>query len=181
MYNNNVCCIGSEDNVKKLRELLKYLVHILKQELCVNDLIEKTVIHSKSIEEHFTTQPLIRVLQSVKDLDDYDRLDMSLVFALLRNFCEHIKAPIRGWDYEPPDEEKHVSADIERIRFMWNKYCDDDLQFKHLDDVYKRMKQRFGTVPVHWGAGNGKNRDEDDFEMMNDKIQSKSFIIKYLL
>nr|XP_034339424.1 uncharacterized protein LOC105339430 isoform X4 [Crassostrea gigas] len=162
----------TEHNVKKLRELLKYLVYILKQELVVNDLKEKTVIHSKSIEEHFTTQPLIRELQSVKDLNDYDQLDMSLVFALLRNFCEKIKAPMRGWDYEPPDEENNVAADIERIRFMWNKYCDNDLQFKHLDDVYNRMKQKFGTVPVHGGDGNRKHKDEDDFELMKDKIQS---------
>lgn len=166
----------TEHNIKKLRELLKCLVHILKQELVVNDLKEKTVIHSKSIEEHFT-QPLIRELQSVKDLNDYDRLDMSLVFALIRHFCEKIKAPMRGWDFEPPDEENNVAADIERIRFMWNKYCDNDLQFKHLDDVYNRMKQKFGTVPVHGGDGNRKHKDEDDFELMKDKIQSKSFII----
>uniref|UniRef100_A0A8W8JTH5 DZIP3-like HEPN domain-containing protein n=1 Tax=Magallana gigas TaxID=29159 RepID=A0A8W8JTH5_MAGGI len=163
---------GTEQNVKKLRELLKYLVHILKQELGVNDLQEKIVLHSKSIEEHFTAEPLRKELQSVKNLNDYDRLDMSLVFALLRNFCEEIKAPMRGWDYEPPDEENNVAADIERIRFMWNKYCDNDLQFKHLDDVYNRMKQKFGTVPVHGGDGNKKHKDEDDFELMKDKIQS---------
>lgn len=166
---------GTEQNVKKLRELLKYLVHILKQELGVNDLQEKTVFHSKSIEEHFSAEPLRKELQSVKDLNDYDRLDMSLVFALLRNFCEKIKAPVRGWDYEPPDEEKTVGADIERIRFIWNKYCDNDLQFKHLDDVYNRMKQNVGTVPVHGVGGNRKHKDEDDFELMKDKILSESY------
>lgn len=171
----------TEQNVKKLRELLKYLVHILKQELGVNDLQEKIVFHSKSIEEHFTAEPLRKELRSVKDLNDYDRLDMSLVFALLCNFCEKIKAPMRGWDYEPPAEENNVAADIERIRFMWNKYCDNDLQFKHLDDVYNRMKQKFGTVPVHGRDSNKENKDEDDFELMKDKIQSKTFIIKYLL
>lgn len=58
---------------------------------------------------------------------------------------------------------------------MWNKYCDNDLQFKHLDDIYNRMKQKFGTVPVHGGDGNKKHKDEDDFELMKDKIQSKSY------
>lgn len=178
-------CTGKHDeteqNVNKLRKLLKYLVLILKQELDVNDLQEKIVFYSKSIEEHFTPEPLRKELQCVKYLNDYDRLDMFLVFALLRNFCEKIKAPERGWDSEPPDEDIDVGADIERIRLMWNKYCDNDLQFKHLDDVYKRMKLTFGTVPVHQGDGNRKHKDEDDFELLKDKIQSKSFIIKYLL
>lgn len=158
----------------KLNGLLKYLVHILEQTLGVNDLKEKVVIHSKSIYEHFS-ESLRKDLQNVKDLNDYSKLDMSLVFALLRNFCEGIMPPSRGWDYEPPDDETPVGADIERIRLMWNMYCDNDIQFKHLDDVYNRMKQTFGNLPVHGGEGSSKNNDEDDFELMKDKIQSKSF------
>lgn len=52
---------------------------------------------------------------------------MFLVFVLLCNFCEKIKVLVRGWDYELLDEENNVVVDIERIRFMWNKYCDNDL------------------------------------------------------
>lgn len=65
---------------------------------------------------------------------------MLLVYVLLRNFCEGIKFLSRGWGYEFLDDEINVCVDIERIRFMWNKYCDDDLQFKYIDDVYKWMK-----------------------------------------
>lgn len=128
----------------KLKELCKYLVHILKHELGVNDLEEKAVIHSISIKENFT-EPRIKNLQSLKSINDYSRLDMALIYALLRNFCDNIKPSSRGWDYEPPDDEIHVGADIERIRFMWNKYCDDDLEFE-LDEVYNRIKQTYGTV-----------------------------------
>nr|XP_034339446.1 uncharacterized protein LOC105341280 isoform X3 [Crassostrea gigas] len=154
-----------EKKKEELKELRKYLVHILKQELCVNDLKEKVVIHSKSVNEHFSEQ-LIKDLQSLKDINDYSQLDTSLVLTLLRNFCEDIKPPSRGWDYEPPDDETHIGADIERIRSMLNKYCDNDLQFKHLEDVYKRMKQKYGTV---------SSKDEENTEgseLMKEKISS---------
>ncbi|XP_065934540.1 uncharacterized protein [Magallana gigas] len=161
---------------KKLEELLKYLVHILERELSVNDLKEKMVIHSKSIEQYFS-EPLIKELQSVEKQGDYSRLDISSVFTLLWNFCDGIKPPSRGWDYEPSDDETHVGADIERIRFMWNKYCDDDFEFKHLDEVYNRMKQKYGTVAVLGDDGVSKSPLEDQekaegFETVKLKIQS---------
>nr|XP_034339439.1 uncharacterized protein LOC117693161 [Crassostrea gigas] len=172
---------SSDTNVeppeKKIKELKKYLAHILKQKLGVNDLKEKVVIHSKSVNEHFSEQ-LIKDLQSLKDINDYSQLDTSLVFALLRNFCEGIKPPSRGWDYEPPDDETHVGADIERIRSMWNKYCDNDFQFKHLKDVYKRIKQKYGTVAVLGDDGIMKSSSKDEentegSELMKEKISSK--------
>lgn len=156
---------------------MKYLVHILKQELRVNDLKEKVVIHSKSVNEHFSEQ-LIKDLQSLKDINDYSQLDTSLVLTLLRNFCEDIKPPSRGWDYEPPDDETHIGADIERIRSMQNKYCDNDSQFKHLEDVYKRMKQKYGTVAVQGDDGIMKSSSKyeentEGCELMKEKINSK--------
>lgn len=167
-----------EQKTEKMKELLKYLVHILKKELGVNDLKEKAVIHSKSISEHFS-EKLREDLKSVKDVNDYSRLDMSLVFALLQNFCEGIKHPSRGWDYEPPDDETSDGADIERIRYMLNKYCDDDFEFKHLDKVYNRMKEKHGTVAVHGDDGNRKPSTKEkenkiEFDLMKEKIQSKN-------
>ena len=32
---------------------------------------------------------------------------------------------------------------------MWNRFCDDDLQFPQLDDVYNRMKDKYGTEALH--------------------------------
>lgn len=147
------------------------------RELSVNDLKEKMVIHSKSIEQYFS-DPLIKELQSVKSPGDYSRLDISSVFTLLWNFCEGIQPPSRGWDYEPLDDETHTGADIERIRSMWNKYCDDDFEFKHLDEAYHRMKQKYGTVAVYGDDGVSKSPLEDQekaegFETVKLKIQSK--------
>ncbi|XP_065934553.1 uncharacterized protein [Magallana gigas] len=162
-----------EKKIEKLEELLKYLVHILKQELGVSDLKEKVVIHSKSVNEHFSE--LIKNMHSVRDLNNYSQLDPSLVFAFLRNFCESVKPPSRGWDYEPPDDETHTGADIERIRYMWNKYCDNDFEFKHLDDVSKRMKQKYGTFAVHGDDGEShlkKDKNTEGFKLRKNKIQS---------
>ena len=162
-----------------MRELLKYPIHILKRELDVRDLKEKIVIFSKSIKAHFTA-PLISSLQSVQSSDDYSRLDMTVVFTLLQNFCENIKPPRKGWDYEPPSDEVTTGADIERIRLMWNKYCDDDLQCPQLDDVFNRMKDKFGTVAVHGDDGERKSPDkEEGFEDIKDKVSCKKYIIKF--
>lgn len=172
-----------EKKKEKLKDLQKYLVHILKKELSVNDLKEKAVIYSKSIDELFS-ESLIKDLQSVRDPDDYSLLDMSLVFALLRNFCECIKPSSRGWDYEPRDDETHVGADIERIRSMWNNYCDNDMQLKHLDHVYNRMKQKYGTVKVLGNGGVRKypsqgEKNTEDFEIVLEKIQSNDILFAY--
>ncbi|XP_061196637.1 uncharacterized protein LOC133204911 [Saccostrea echinata] len=156
--------------IRKLNILQRYLVHILKREIDVKDLKEKSIIHSKSLREHFT-EPVLQDLNSVEKADDYIKLDMSLVFALLRNFCENVKPPMRGWDYEPPDEEGTVGADIERIRSMWNKYCDNNNDFKNLDDVFNRMKNKYGTPAVQ----NEQNQATDEIEgfgEIKEKIQS---------
>nr|XP_022312288.1 uncharacterized protein LOC111117454 isoform X2 [Crassostrea virginica] len=160
-----------EKKISKLRQLLRYPIHILKQELDVRDLKEKIVIFSKSMKAHFTV-PLISSLQSVQSSNDYSRLDMTVVFTLLQNFCENIKPPRKGWGYEPPSEEITTGADIERIRLMWNKFCDGDLQFPQLDDVYNRMKDKYGTEAVLGDDSVQKHGEEEGFEELKEKITS---------
>jgi hypothetical protein len=155
-----------------LKTLQKYLVHILKKEVSVTDLKEMSIIHSKSLTEHFP-EPLRKDLLNVSDIKDYNKLDMSLVFALLRNICPNIKPPSKGWDYEPPDEEKTLGADIERIRQMWNKYCDNKQEFKDMDDVYNRMKDKYGTVAVEESSNKSPDDNEAEFEDKKVKIQSE--------
>ena len=162
-----------------MKELLRFPVHILKRELNVRELKEKIVIYSKSIKAHFTT-PLISNLQSVQSLNDYSRLDMTVVFTLLQNFCENIKPPRKGWGYEPPSEEITTGADIERIRLMWNRFCDDNLQFPQLDDVYNRMKDKYGTEAVLGDDGVQKHVEEEGFEEMKEKIPSKIYRLFYI-
>ena len=162
-----------------MKDLLKYPIHILKRELDVRDLKEKIVIYSKSIKAHFTA-PLISKFQSVQSLDDYSRLDMTVVFTLLQNFCENIKPPQKGWGYEPHSDEVTTGADIERIRLMWNKFCDDDPQLTQLDDVFNRMKNKYGTVAVLEDDDVWKHGEEEGFEEMKEKITSKIYRLFYI-
>ena len=162
-----------------MKELLKYPIHILKRELNVRDLKEKIVIYSKSIEAHFPA-PRISNLQGVQSSGDYSRLDMTVVFTLLQNFCENIKPPSKGWGYEPPSDDITPGADIERIRQMWNKFCDDDLQFPQLDGVYNRMKDKYGTEAVLGDDGVQIHGEEEGFEKMKEKIPSKIYRLFYI-
>ena len=137
------------------------------------------MIYSKSIKAHFGT-PLISNLHSVQSLDNYSRLDMTVVFTLLQNWCENIKPPRKGWGYEPPSDEITTGADLERIRLMWNKFCDDDLQCPQLDDVYNRMKDKYGTEAVLRDDVVQKHGEEEGFEEMKEKIQSKIYRLFYI-
>ncbi|XP_056015983.1 uncharacterized protein LOC125682148 isoform X1 [Ostrea edulis] len=129
------------------------------------------IIHLKSLTEHFS-EPFLKDLQIVKASDDYNKLDKSLVFVLLRNVCPNIKPPTRGWDYEPPNTaDETIGADIERIRQMWNKYCDNNCEFRNMDAVWNRMKQKYGTVAVE-ESNNTSSDDREGSEDMKDKIQS---------
>ena len=174
-----MCPTDEEQKIGKLKELLKYPVHILKKELDVRDLKEKIVIYSKSIKAHFTTR-IISSLHSVQSLDDYSRLDMTVVFTLLQNFCENIKPPKKGWGYEPPPDEITPGADIERIRLMWNRFCDDYLLFPQLDDVYNRMRDKYGTEAVLGDDSVQKHGEEEGFEEMKEKIPSKIYRLFYI-
>lgn len=160
--------VDNEEIKQKIQKLVLYFVQILKREITAQELKEKTVMHSKSIEEHFSVS-IRKYLQSIQKVEDYGELDTSLLYMLLRNFCGNIKPPNRGWDYEPLDNKTSIGADVERIRSMWNKYCDGDLNFKHLDDVYNRMKQKYGTVAEY----------EAGFDVVTDKIQSKFQLVAF--
>ena len=145
----------------------------------MRDLREKIVIYSKSIKAHFSAL-LIADLQSVLSSDDYSRLDITVVFTLLQNFCENIKPPSKGWGYEPIFNEKTQEADIERIRLMWNKFCDDDLLFPQLDDVCNRMIIRYGSVAMLGDDGVRKSGEEEAFEERKEKIPSKIYRLFYI-
>lgn len=65
---------------------------------------------------------------------------------------------------------------------MWNKYCDDDFEFKHLDDVYNRMKQKYGTVAIHGDDGVKDSpleykENAERLESMKLKLQSNGILL----
>ena len=52
---------------------------------------------------------------------NYDDMDISLLYILLRNVCR-IQAHNKGWGNTPDSEDRSVSANIERLRLARN-YC----------------------------------------------------------
>ena len=81
-----------------------------------------------SIVEHFS-EALLKSLCNLNSLDDYQNLDISLVYNLLRNVCKNVTPPKRGWGYEPSADDVSLGADIERIRSISNRYCDGKTEF----------------------------------------------------
>lgn len=79
-------------------------------------------------------------------MDDYQKLDISLVYNLLRNVCKNVPSPKRGWGYEPSANDVCLGADIERIRSVWNRYCDGETEFLYLGAMFVRMVDRYGNV-----------------------------------
>lgn len=62
-------------------------------------------------------KPYLRAIDS----EDYSNFDISLLYTLLRHLAL-LPPPGNGWGKEPDPSDRSVSANIERIRLMRNKY-----------------------------------------------------------
>ncbi|XP_062617281.1 uncharacterized protein LOC134278984 isoform X3 [Saccostrea cucullata] len=155
---------------KQLLMLQRLLPQILKTKLRVTELQENVILYSKSLKEHFN-EDLIKDLNDVKTEDDYDNLDMNLVFALLTNFCEDIKPPGKGWGYEPPNDDNSEEADIERIHSMWNQYCDNAHHYPQLQDVYNRMFEKYGEIMERRSSAERSSSKDETVEDVRTKYQ----------
>lgn len=111
----------------------------------MEELKDITVLFKAPIVEHFG-EPLLNSLCSLNSLDDYQNLDISLVYNLLKNVCKNVTPPKRGWGYEPSADDVSLGADIERIRSMWNRYCDGETEFLYLREIFVRMVDRYGNI-----------------------------------
>lgn len=125
--------------------LKHYLVVILKHSSKIEELKDVAVLFKTSIVEHFG-EALLKSLCNLNSVDDYQKLDISLVYNLLRNVCKNVPSPKRGWGYEPSANDVCLGADIERIRSVWNRYCDGETEFLYLGAMFVRMVDRYGNV-----------------------------------
>lgn len=137
------CC--GKDLPWKLAALQYYLVVILKHSIKIEELKDVIVLFKGSIVEHFG-EALLKSLCNLNSSDDYQNLDTSLVYTLLRNVCKQITPPTRGWGYEPSVDDVSLGADIERICSIWNTFCDGKTEFSYLKDIFVRMVDRYGNI-----------------------------------
>ncbi|XP_065934528.1 uncharacterized protein [Magallana gigas] len=144
-YSTLQIAFHTKDLTWNLAALKHYLVVILKQESKKEDLKHVTVLFKTTIIEHFG-EALLKSFCNLNSLDDNQNLDISLVYNLLRNVCKNVTPPKRGWGYEPSDDDASLGADIERIRSIWNRYCDEDTEFLYLREIFVRMVNRYGNI-----------------------------------
>ena len=155
----------------KLNILKQYLIVSLKQNCGSEELKDAKVLYNASLVQHFR-EALLKPLFQMNSTDDYQKLDYCLVYNLLRNVCKPLKPPVKGWDCEPAVDDFSLGADIERIRFFWNRYCDEKEDDMHsCDMILKRMKNRFGDI-----SGNDEGVNSDEWKMRKEKITSIFFI-----
>ena len=157
----------------KLNILKQYLIVSLKKNCGVEELKDAKVLYNTSLVQHFR-EALLKPLFQMNSTDDYQKLDYCLVYNLLRNVCtQHVKPPGKGWNYEPAVDDDSLGADIERIRLIWNRYCDGKEDDMHsFDMILERMKNRFGDI-----SGNDEVLETAECEMRREKITSIIFFI----
>lgn len=147
----------------------------LKHYIGIDELKDVTVLFKTSLLQHFK-ESILKELYDINSWDDYAKLDISLVYNLLRNVCKHITSPTRGWGYDPPSDDVNLGADIERIRSIWNRYCDSETEFMHLDDIFVRMFDRFGKI-----SEDVEVQDSGSEKIMSECIAFRISIFTYLL
>lgn len=142
---NEQFSFGNNDLSWKLTALGYYLAVTLKHHCGIDELKNVTVLFKTSLLQHFN-ESVLEELNKLNTWDDYQKLDLSLLYNLLRNVCKYITPPNRGWGYDPLSDDVSLGADIERIRSIWNSYSDGETEFVHLTDIFVRMIDRFGTI-----------------------------------
>ncbi|XP_062574071.1 uncharacterized protein LOC134235911, partial [Saccostrea cucullata] len=76
--------------------------------------------HSLKLPRLTATQRSLILPQKGSYVGNYDDMDISLLYILLRNIC-NIPAHSKGWSNDPNSSDTSVSANIERIRFARNE------------------------------------------------------------
>lgn len=90
---------------------------------------------------------------------DYSTFDITLLYALLRNVST-ISSHSTGWGNEPSPEDNSVSANIERLREIRNKYyghaancslSDDDFEqiYTKIHQIVQQLEVDLGTSTIH--------------------------------
>lgn len=70
---------------------------------------------------------------------DYSDFDISLLYILLRNFCNNIKPHAKNWGNEPDINDRGVAANIERIRLFRNDWLGHQANNSIPDQDFKRI------------------------------------------
>lgn len=87
--------------------------------------------------------------------ESYSDFDITLLYILFRNVC-NIQPHTNKWGFDPNISDKSLSANIERIRLLRNKYlghnpnikisdCEYEQLCKYIKNIVKEIESCLGT------------------------------------
>ena len=100
---------------------------------------------------------------------NYDDMDISLLYILLRNLCA-IQEHIKGWGNTPDSTDRSVSANIERLRLARNQ-CGHSLGgmcYTEFNQIWSEIKA--AVVDLDKALGNGNKYQEIVDFIRNDTM-----------
>lgn len=126
---------------------------------------------------HLRTHQIVQV-KNAKTMG-YKEFDITLLYALLRNYCPNIKKPTHGWGVQSMPKQGEITEgdDIERIRIIKNEQLSHkqilavtEAKFEELwniiSDICSRMQDRLPNTQYVKRLEEAKNRTIDS-EMEN--------------
>lgn len=105
---------------------------------------------------------------------DYSKLDVTLLYTLIRNLCPSLK-PTKGWGKDPDDADIQIGDDIERLRLFRNNYhvhadsaAISDAAFK---DIWKNLKSVVHRLQKYmYNSGRNVNYEQELIKIESSKI-----------
>ena len=108
---------------------------------------------------------------------NYDDMDISLLYILLRNVCG-VQAHNQGWGNTPEPEDRSVSANIERLRLARNhcSHTTEGMSNVDLNQVWSAIRAAVVDLDKTLGIGN-KYQEAVDFIRNDtmDPVKDKHF------
>nr|XP_022307911.1 uncharacterized protein LOC111113912 [Crassostrea virginica] len=113
---------------------------------------------------------------------NYDDMDISLLYILLRNLCG-IQAHIKGWGNSPDSTDRSVSSNIERLRLARNKCAHNKkgMSNAEFNQVWSEIRAAVVDLDQALGIGN-KYKDAVDFVRNDtmDPVRDKHYMDKFM-
>ncbi|KAK3094429.1 hypothetical protein FSP39_001672 [Pinctada imbricata] len=105
---------------------------------------------------------------------NYDEMDISLLYTLLRNIC-NIKPHGKGWGKNPNPEDDSLSASIERIRKARNSIIhSSNLSTESLDCILETIKSAVKDMDKYLNNENKYEKDVENICKESSLIEDKT-------
>ena len=116
------------------------------------------VIHRERLRLPRLTEPQRNLILPISGVysGNYDDMDISLLYVLLRNICG-IHAHTTGWGNTPDSTDRSMSANIERLRIARNRCCHSTggMSKPDFNQVWSEIRAAVVDLELTLSQGNG--------------------------